>query len=70
MEELQKSLAVKRTELEKKNNEADKKLKKMMNNKQEAEKKKVDSEELKKILQVINYDLKFYKKIMLITELI
>jgi dynein heavy chain 1 len=70
VEELQKSLAVKRTELEKKNNEADKKLKKMMNNKQEAEKKKVDSEELKKILQVINYDLKFYKKIMLITELI
>jgi len=56
VEELQKSLAVKRTELEKKNNEADKKLKQMMNDKQEAEKKKVDSEELKKILQVINYD--------------
>ena len=52
VEELQKSLAVKRTELEKKNNEANQKLKQMMNDKQEAEKKKVTSEELKETLRV------------------
>jgi hypothetical protein len=32
----------------------------MTNDKQEAEKKKVDSEELKKILQVIKLDLKIF----------
>lgn len=40
VEELQKSLAVKRAELEKKNNEANFKLKQMMTDQQEAEKKK------------------------------
>ncbi len=40
VEELQKSLAVKRAELEKKNNEANGKLKQMMSDQQEAEKKK------------------------------
>lgn len=50
VEELQKSLAVKRAELEKKNNEANLKLKQMMNDQQEAEKKKVTSQELAQIL--------------------
>lgn len=50
VEELQKSLAVKRTELEKKNNEANQKLKQMMNDQQEAEKKKVASQELQQII--------------------
>lgn len=50
VEELQKSLAVKRTELEKKNNEANSKLKQMMTDQQEAEKKKVASQELQAIL--------------------
>lgn len=50
VEELQKSLAVKRTELEKKNNEANSKLKQMMTDQQEAEKKKVASQELQEIL--------------------
>ena len=45
---------------EKKNNEADKKLKQMMIDKQEAEKKKVDSEELKKILKVNNFFSYFF----------
>jgi dynein heavy chain 1 len=50
VEELQKSLAVKRAELEKKNNEANLKLKQMMSDQQEAEKKKVTSQELAQIL--------------------
>ncbi len=50
VEELQKSLAVKRAELEKKNNEANLKLKQMMSDQQEAEKKKVTSQELALIL--------------------
>ena len=50
VEELQKSLAVKRAELEKKNNEANAKLKQMMSDQQEAEKKKVTSQELAMIL--------------------
>lgn len=50
VEELQKSLAVKRAELEKKNNEANSKLKQMMNDQQEAEKKKVASQELQQII--------------------
>ena len=50
VEELQKSLAVKRTELEKKNNEANFKLKQMMADQQEAEKKKVTSQELSRLL--------------------
>jgi dynein heavy chain 1 len=50
VEELQKSLAVKRTELEKKNTEANFKLKQMMTDQQEAEKKKVTSQELQIIL--------------------
>lgn len=50
VEELQKSLAVKRAELEKKNNEANFKLKQMMNDQQEAEKKKVTSQELQQII--------------------
>ena len=53
VEELQKSLAVKRNELEKKNNEANLKLKQMMTDQQEAEKKKVASQELQEILKVI-----------------
>ena len=53
VEELQKSLAVKRNELEKKNNEANLKLKQMMTDQQEAEKKKVTSQELQEILKVI-----------------
>ena len=50
VEELQKSLAVKRTELEKKNNEANLKLKQMMLDQQEAEKKKVVSQDLQQTL--------------------
>ena len=52
VEELQKSLSVKRAELEKKNNEANSKLKQMVIDQQEAEKTKLDSQELQKVLAV------------------
>jgi dynein heavy chain 1 len=57
VEELQKSLAVKRTELEKKNNQANFKLKQMMENQQEAEKKKVVSQDLRNTLNVSFYSV-------------
>jgi len=50
VEELQKSLAVKRADLEKKKNEANIMLRQMINEQQEAEKKKVVSQELQVIL--------------------
>ena len=50
VEELQKSLAVKRNELDKKNEDANKKLFQMMQDQQEAEKKKVVSQDLQKTL--------------------
>ena len=50
VEELQKSLAVKRNELDQKNNDANKKLFQMMQDQQEAEKKKVASQELQATL--------------------
>ena len=52
VEELQKSLSFKRAELESKNNEANSKLKQMVIDQQEAEKKKQDSQELQKLLLV------------------
>lgn len=52
VEELQKSLAVKRAELEKKNNDANLKLKQMMNDQQEAEKKKVTSQDLQHTINI------------------
>jgi dynein heavy chain 1 len=52
VEELQKSLAAKRAELERKNNEANGKLGQMMSDQQEAEKKKVASQELGQLLAV------------------
>ena len=52
VEELQKSLAIKRAELEKKNAEANLKLKQMLNDQQEAQNKKAVSEDLKIILKV------------------
>jgi dynein heavy chain 1 len=53
VEELQKSLAIKRAELEKKNTEANLKLKQMLNDQQEAQNKKAASEDLKIILKVL-----------------
>ncbi len=50
VEELQKSLAVKRAELEKKNNEANLKLKQMVSDQNEAENKKKVSQELQQTL--------------------
>lgn len=50
--ELQKSLAVKRNELTTKNNQANLKLQQMMEDQKEAEKKKVDSQQLKEVLNV------------------
>ena len=52
VEELQKSLGFKRAELENKNNEANSKLKQMVIDQQEAEKKKQDSQNLQKLLLV------------------
>ena len=60
VEELQKSLAVKRAELEKKNNEANSKLKQMMTDQQEAEKKKVTSQELQSTLNVCLHSSFFF----------
>jgi dynein heavy chain 1, cytosolic len=52
VEELQATLSVKREHLESKNNEANLKLKQMVIDQQEAEKTKLDSQELHKILTV------------------
>ncbi|ESP05087.1 hypothetical protein LOTGIDRAFT_151884 [Lottia gigantea] len=50
VEELQKSLSVKRLELEQKNNAANQKLQQMVKDQQEAEKKKVTSQEIQQAL--------------------
>jgi len=50
VEELQKSLAIKNIELEKKNHAANEKLQKMLQDQQEAEKKKATSQEIQKAL--------------------
>ena len=52
--ELQSSLSVKRAELERKNDEANSKLRQMIIDQQEAEKTKLDSQELQKVLLVQN----------------
>lgn len=59
VEELQASLSVKRAELEKKNNEANVKLKQMVIDQQEAEKTKIDSQELQEVLNVSNICIEF-----------
>ncbi|KAK7504322.1 hypothetical protein BaRGS_00004626, partial [Batillaria attramentaria] len=50
VEELQKSLSIKRIELEEKNNAANQKLKQMVKDQQEAERKKVTSQEIQQAL--------------------
>ena len=57
VEDLQKSLAVKRAELERKNSEANSKLRQMMSNQQEAEKRKVESEETRETLNTLMSEL-------------
>lgn len=49
---MQKSLAVKSTELQEKNNAANMKLKQMVKDQQEAEKQKTKSQEIKKLLEI------------------
>ena len=49
---MQKSLAVKSTELQEKNDAANLKLKQMVKDKQEAEKQKTKSQEIRKLLEV------------------
>ncbi|XP_059178510.1 cytoplasmic dynein 1 heavy chain 1-like isoform X2 [Physella acuta] len=51
VEELQKSLSIKRIELEEKNNAANAKLKQMVKDQQEAERKKVTSQEIQQALK-------------------
>lgn len=65
MEELQSSLSVKKNELEQKNTLANQKLKQMVKDQQEAEKKKVTSQEIQEMLQVQNKDIAQKKKIVL-----
>ena len=52
VEELQASLSVKKNELEQKNTLANQKLKQMVHDQQEAEKKKVTSQEIQEALRV------------------
>ena len=52
VEEMQKSLAVKSTELQEKNDAANLKLKQMVKDQQEAEKQKTKSQEIRKLLEI------------------
>merc|ERR1712142_383253 len=54
VEDLQKSLSVKRNELEQKNNAANAKLKQMIKDQHEAERKKVTSQEIQQSLEIQN----------------
>lgn len=65
VEELQASLSIKKNELEQKNALANQKLKQMVKDQQEAEKKKVASQEIHETLQVQKRDIAKKKKIVL-----
>ena len=52
VEELQASLSIKKNELEQKNTLANQKLKQMVHDQQEAEKKKITSQEIQEALKV------------------
>ena len=65
VEELQASLSIKKNELEQKNALANQKLKQMVKDQQEAEKKKVASQEIQEMLLVQNKDIAQKKKIVL-----
>ena len=65
VEELQASLSIKKNELEQKNTLANQKLKQMVKDQQEAEKKKVASQEIHETLQVQKKDIAQKKKLVL-----
>ena len=65
VEELQASLSIKKNELEQKNALANQKLKQMVKDQQEAEKKKVVSQEIQEMLLVQNKDVAQKKKVVL-----
>ncbi|CAI8017799.1 Cytoplasmic dynein 1 heavy chain 1, partial [Geodia barretti] len=65
VEELQASLSIKKNELEQKNALANQKLKQMVKDQQEAEKKKVVSQEIQEMLGVQNKDIAKKKKTVL-----
>ena len=65
VEELQSSLSIKKNELEQKNTLANQKLKQMVKDQQEAEKKKVASQEIQEMLLVQNKDVAQKKEIVL-----
>ena len=65
VEELQGSLSIKKNELEQKNTLANQKLKQMVKDQQEAEKKKVTSQEIHEILLVQKKDVSKKKEIVL-----
>lgn len=63
VEDLRKSLAVKKVELENKSNEANEKLKRMVADQQEAEKKKAASLEIQSALEKQNIEIESRRKI-------
>lgn len=65
VEELQASLSIKKNELEEKNTLANQKLKQMVKDQQEAEKKKVASQEIHETLQVQKKSIAQKKEIVL-----
>lgn len=65
VEELQASLSIKKNELEQKNALANQKLKQMVEDQQEAEKKKVTSQEIHETLQVQKKNISQKKRIVL-----
>ena len=65
VEELQASLSIKKNELEKKNALANQKLKQMVKDQQEAEKKKLASQDIQEMLQVQNRDVAQKKELVL-----
>jgi dynein heavy chain 1 len=65
VEELQSSLSIKKIELEKKNTLANQKLKQMVHDQQEAEKKKATSQEIQEALFVSNQQISEKKKVVL-----
>lgn len=65
VEELQSSLSIKKNELEQKNTLANQKLKQMVKDQQEAEKKKVASQEIQEMLLVQNKNVAQKKEIVL-----
>ena len=62
VEELQKSLASKSNELEAKNQAANAKLREMLKDQQEAERRKVRSQEIQLMLKVFEFSYKFVYK--------